>query len=522
MLPQPLASTRVARRPRVQIVTPFFNANLRTWNVYMQRARNPWVIPPVPATSHLCTATVQHSAEVERLKLELNRAQRSSSEHSERADKLKKQNEALESRVQELKKSSSAEQGELRELRTKLKAAEHERAQLAAKQGEAGETKKALQVAEARRKDDVRERDKRIVELEKVLAGEKKRRELVEGKLAEVKSRVDGEVSEARAATAQLEMQLESAKNEAHDARAALDDAKAAAEERQEELLEMLEQHKSTLTRVAQEYGQLASRSVSQATHAQTRYEADALRLRVNKLERKLANSEDQVVELAHLIRQTKDENVFLARQLREAQEEAARYSSLLQAAEDELRDEARVHPELEEEIEHFGVELQEAEHAKQEAIREDLHGWADLHGLRADSLTQHAAVLVAALEHAEEKAKQHASELSASKTKCDELQQTHDILRTQYVDTQEQLARTSTALDASKAAEATLAQQLADAAAEQGRLQQAIQREKDAGRRLANTVQQHRAAEDALREEMDQCVALAGRVVEEITDLLV
>ncbi|EPT04511.1 hypothetical protein FOMPIDRAFT_1027782 [Fomitopsis schrenkii] len=472
-----------------------------------------------------------HSAEVERLKVELNRAQRSSAEHSERTEKLKKQNDALESRVQELKKTNSAEQGELRELRIKLKAAEHERTQLAAKQGEAGETKKALQAAEARRKDDVRERDRRIAELEKALASEKKKRELVEGKLAEVKSRVDGEVNEARVATTQLEVQLESVKAEAHDARAALDDVKADAAEREAELLGMLEQHKATLARVAQEYGQLASRTVSQAAHSQTRQEANALQLRVNRLERKLANSEDQVVELAHLIRQTKDENVFLATQLREAQEEANYCSDLLRATEDEQREEASVHRELDGEVEHLCVELNDAERAKQAAIREDLHTWVDLHRLRADSLLQNATALTHALDHAEEQARQHASELSRSEAKRDELQKSLDILRTQYVDAQEQLARASTALDASKAAEAVLTKQLEDAAAERARAQQGLQKEKDAARRLANTVQQHRAAEDALRDEMDQMSAeLAdaeryreayGQLVEEVDALV-
>lgn len=423
--------------------------------------------------------------------------------------------------MQELKKTNSAEQGELRELRTKLKAAEHERAQLAAKQGEVGETKRALQAAEARRKDDVRERDRRIAELEKALASEKKKRELVEGKLADVKSRVDGEVNEARAATSQLEVQLESTKAEAHDARAALDDAKASAAEREEKLLEILEQHKATLARVAQEYGQLASRTVPQATHTQTRHEADALRLRVNRLERKLANSEDQVVELAHLIRQTKDENAFLATQLREAQQEVAYYSSLLHAAEDKQCVKARVHPELEGEIERFSVELSEAERAKQAAISEDLQRWADIHRLQANSLLQDATALAAALDRAEEQAHQLASSLAASEAKHAELQTAHDILRTQYVDAQEQLARASAALDASKAAQSTLTQQLEDTATERGRAEQALQKERDAARRLAGTVQQHRAAEDALREEMDQCVVLAGRVVEDITDML-
>ncbi|CCM05073.1 uncharacterized protein FIBRA_07279 [Fibroporia radiculosa] len=140
-----------------------------------------------------------HHLESERLKLELSRAQRTNTEHVERADKLKKQNDVLEARLQDLKKSNGVEQNELRELRTKLKAVEHERAQLATKQGEASDMKKALQVAEAKRRDDLRERDKRIAELEKAFSSEKKRREMAEAKLTEVKVKVDAEKQEIRA-----------------------------------------------------------------------------------------------------------------------------------------------------------------------------------------------------------------------------------------------------------------------------------------------------------------------------------
>ncbi|KAH9839316.1 uncharacterized protein C8Q71DRAFT_748934 [Rhodofomes roseus] len=476
-----------------------------------------------------------HGAEVERLKLELNRAQRSSTEHSERADKLKKQNDALENRAQELKKTSMTEQSELRELRTKLKATEHERTQLAAKQGEAGETKKALQAAEARRKDDVRERDRKIVELEKALASEKKRRELVEGKLTEVKSRVDAEVNDARAATTHLETQLESKKAEAHSTKAALDDAKVHAAEREEELLNMLEQHRATLSRVAHEYGQLASRSVSQTAHSRIKHEADVLKLRVHRLERKLANSEGQVVELANLIRQTKDENSFLATQLREAQKEVLRYAGILRDTEDTHLEDAPLHPELEQDVERLGADLRAAERASLEAIRSDLHTWTQLDRLRADALLLNATVLLKAVDEADEQVRQRSSELSASEVKRDELQKAFDIMRTQHADTQEQLARTSAACDAAKTAEAALRKQLEDMRAanlaELSTAQQALQKEKDTVRKFATTVQQHRAAEEALRAEMDQMSAeLAeaeryreayGQLVEEVDALV-
>ena len=101
---------------------------------------------------------------MDRLKSELARAQKSNSENSDRTDKLKKQNDLLDSRLQELKKSNESSQAEVKELRSKLRVSEHERNQLASKQGDLGETKKALQALDGKRRDEMRERDRKIAD----------------------------------------------------------------------------------------------------------------------------------------------------------------------------------------------------------------------------------------------------------------------------------------------------------------------------------------------------------------------
>ncbi|GBE87942.1 hypothetical protein SCP_1201680 [Sparassis crispa] len=116
-----------------------------------------------------------HHLDLEHLKLELRHAQKSTAEHVEHADKLKKQNDALESRVHELKKAGTSDQADLWELCMKLRVVEHERAQLAAKQGEA---RQALQAAELRTKQEVRERGRQLAEVEKGLNSKRKKREL--------------------------------------------------------------------------------------------------------------------------------------------------------------------------------------------------------------------------------------------------------------------------------------------------------------------------------------------------------
>src|SRR5882757_1591850 len=97
----------------------------------------------------------------------------------------------------------------------KLRMAEHERTQLSSKQGEAWETKRALQALETKRKDEMREKDKKIAELEKALAGEKRKREGIDARLAEVNAKADEETQKARQTAQDLQKQLDDARSSA-------------------------------------------------------------------------------------------------------------------------------------------------------------------------------------------------------------------------------------------------------------------------------------------------------------------
>ncbi|KAG6899981.1 hypothetical protein C0993_004749 [Termitomyces sp. T159_Od127] len=119
-----------------------------------------------------------HQAEVERLKSELARCQKLVTEQTDRGDKQKKQIDLLESRIQDLKKTNATDQTEIRDLRVKLRTSEHEKNQLTTKQGEASEAKKSLQSLELKRREELREKDRRIAELYKsvMVPGENKPR----------------------------------------------------------------------------------------------------------------------------------------------------------------------------------------------------------------------------------------------------------------------------------------------------------------------------------------------------------
>ncbi|KAF9227379.1 hypothetical protein BS17DRAFT_775390 [Gyrodon lividus] len=271
----------------------------------------------------------QHQAELDRHKSGLSCLTKRNTDQSEGLEKLKKQNEAYELRVHELNKNSAAERAEIKELRAKLRMCEHERNQLTSKQPESSDTKNAASSLEAKRREDVKERDRRGTVLEKTVAVERRKREMLESCLDDVKKKADEEAVKLRANSKSLKQQLDAAQKDGQKSQQTAPSAGVEPQEREEELLTQLEQCRIALSRVAEEYRHLASTTVTTKVHAALKEEHVALQLCSLRLERKLANSEGQVTELANLIRQTKEENKLLAQQLRDAEREISFSQSL-------------------------------------------------------------------------------------------------------------------------------------------------------------------------------------------------
>ncbi|KAM5540255.1 hypothetical protein V8D89_006074 [Ganoderma adspersum] len=446
-----------------------------------------------------------HHFEQERLKLELNRAQRTTAEQTERGDKLKKQTDTLDARVQELKKTAANDQGELRELRLKLRTSEHERTQLAAKQGDAVEARKA----EARRKDELRERDRKVAELEKALGMERKKREWAEARLAEAKGKTDERVQEAQAAADDATSQLQEAQRDAQAARDALKQVVSHAEDAEEELVAQLEQHQYALSRVAREYGKLASTTIALSTHRRVKQEIVALQLRNNKLERKLANSDGQVIELANLIRQVKEENAFLASQLRETQDEATTYhrtlrdvSNVATTAADELH-------ELEDAARSVVEERHASAHDALNAARADSELWSTLHRVRAEALLFHASVLNKEARDTRSQFDHSTKQLAEAEVVRQQLSECLQHTQAEHAEAQRMFADSAASLAESNARAESFRKQLdvvkAEAQADVARAEQGLQQEKQASQRLAKSLHQAKQAEQFLRSEVEQ-----------------
>ncbi|GLB37127.1 hypothetical protein LshimejAT787_0401780 [Lyophyllum shimeji] len=450
-----------------------------------------------------------HQVEVERLKLDLSRCQKLTAEHADRHDKQKKQIDTLEARIQDLKKATAADQAEIKDLRVKLRMSEHEKTQLVAKQGEAGELKKSLQSLESKRREEVRERDKRIADLEKALAAEKRRKDVAETALQDLKGKGDEELHSARATVQKLEAELTAAQAEAKRAQTALTSFEEAAGQQEEDLLLQLEQHRALISMVAEEYGRLARSTVSAAAHERLQHQQTTSQIQLLRLERRLANSNAQVDELANLIKSTTERNVFLSQRLQEAEDEIAFHIKMSQESRSISADPADSSAEI------FASIQREQFESQKEILTVDTRTVelsAEYYRLACEELLVEYVIAHSQLKVEQQVSEQQASSLSSALASHEAIAARLETVQEERAALDMQLKVATELSESLKSSSELLARRAAEAddkvAEAAKRNEAALQKERDIVRRLNETVQRSRMAEDALRAEIEQLSA--------------
>ncbi|KAJ7188351.1 hypothetical protein C8R46DRAFT_877187 [Mycena filopes] len=441
-----------------------------------------------------------HQAEVDRLKLELSRSQKANTEHIDRLEKQKKQSATLDVRIQDLKKTSAAEQAELKDLRVKLRMSEHERTQLASKQGEAGELRKTIQTLESKRREEVREKDRTIAELEKSGAAEKRKREIAETRLQELQGKGDAEVQAARAQSQLLQSALTQAQEETRQALTAEMDRAS----EQDSLLEQLEQHRLMLMRAAEEYGRLAAETVSATAHAKLKHDHGVLQLRTWRLERKSANSDGQITELVNLIRHAHDTNSLLLREIHDLRMECDFHQQSLPGWDGRQDSLVELYDALGAAVYELHTD-QLSLHQSESVLSTNL---AELYRLRWDELGGAYANADAEVEQERSVSRELRVELSAVQRgrqtleeECTKTRQERDHLATQLATTSGKMdeLRISTSVAEQRSSE--LERKL-EATVRQSEM--AASNDKKALQQLMETVKKSRMAEDGLRAEIE------------------
>ncbi|KAF8972978.1 hypothetical protein BDZ97DRAFT_1912579 [Flammula alnicola] len=445
-------------------------------------------------------------AEVERLKQDISASQKFATEQAERFEKQKKQNALLDARFQELKKVNTSDQSEIKDLRHKLRLLELERDKMSSKQPEIVELKKSLSTLEAKRKDEIKERDRRIAELEKQLQTEQKKRESFEGKVKDSKRALEEEVQTLQTTTKEMAARVQKAQAESQAAKEKLRQIEYDVEHREDELVEQLEQHRCLLTSVVQQYGALASQSVLSTVHRRLQLDNAALQLRQLRLERKLANSEGQVVELTHLFRQVKEDNKHLNLMLQGALEEISFFANLEPSSSLETYPHADGSQMILQDISD-GLRNQHMELAKVDANTNELI--STFYHLKSHELCLASSVFAKECADAQTLAEHRASDLSSALASHEAIATRLESIQKERAASEEKLASATTEADNLRASTAILEAQLADMQQELddsvGRHANAVKKDKETIQRLTSTVQKTRVAEDALRAEIEQ-----------------
>lgn len=424
-------------------------------------------------------------------------------DNAERFEKQKKNNALLEVRIQELRKIAASDQNEMKDLRCKLRILELEREKTSAKQPEINELKKTLATVDAKRKEELKDRDRRIFELEKHLQIEKRKHESLESRAQDIKRSLDEEAQSRQMAIKQLEACVLEAQEESRVAKERLHQIEHETSNRGEELVQQLEQHRTLLKTVAEQYGALASQTVSLVAHDRLQRDYAQLQLRQLRIERKLANSEGQVVELAHLIRHLKEQNTCLQQQLSSTVND---YYTLTHF-------DVSPSPNSEDSFEDISslvliaILQQRIELALTDAMSNSLA--STYYHLKSDELVFASSVLDKEAISLQGLADQRASDLSSALASHEAMATSLESLKKEKNTSDDNLKTAIITANDLRASTAILEAQLSEAHQELGTCASnhatALKKEKDTIQRLTSTIQKNRVAEDALRAEIDE-----------------
>lgn len=411
---------------------------------------------------------IQHASVILDLKSELDRQKRSSKDQSDQLSRLKKQLDTSEHRLSELKKSSSSDSSELKELRHKLRVAEQNVAKVDAKQSE-------------------------MAELRKAANAERTRAEKAERDAKEMKDRLERE----QAARRDVEKKAEEKEREARKAK----DAKDALQDGTHELKEEVAQLRSLLSMAIERHSRVWSQSVPRSDLDKERLESASLKFCIARLQRKLGNAEEQVVELASLVRQGRAEKEFLQEELAETHERLGKIS----AFSEELlcNDSAPQEAELPL-VDLLISERRGSEHLSKvqsilTTIATSLLAWYR-HSL-SDMLLHHT-ITSHLLDIESNEHNCAISQLSAAQKAVSELQMEHDNLTVKSLAQDDALSKMNARMGEVSAAHVETEKNSKTTVA---RLEGQMQREREIAQRMQSGMQQAKMAEEALKDEINK-----------------
>lgn len=311
-----------------------------------------------------------------------------------------------------------------------------------------------LEAQLARSHSDLRQRDERIAELEKAIESEKF-----------------------------TNQDLLAARQELSDS--------------QEDIATRLENCKYLLSHAAEQYCQRVATTVPSSTHNELKRLYHSTQLKGWRLERKLANTEDQVQELVNLVRQINNRNDLLESHLADATHQLASYETM-------FNEPLSTHPTV------VLEPTQITEHHDLETAQTRLHELlATYYALYSQTLAFACTSLDKDLTRAALLAQQYSQDLASTRASHKATTANLKTIQHERSIISEELLTLKDSLTTLQRTCTSLENQIASFKDERQQLilhhQIEIKNDQDAVQRLTSTVQKNRMAEDALRAEIDR-----------------
>ena len=200
-----------------------------------------------------------------------------------------------------------------------LRSVEQERDVLA-KRTDPMELKRAIKIAESKNRTNLQEQEKKIKELQQSLAAERQKALIAEARVTEMRTTIENHSMITRETEEKSRQTHQKTISRLDLAEKRFADLQLEGKTSSEEHLTRIEQLENMLRYVSEMYGLLASSTVSKSEHERLEWEVVSLRQVVLRLERRLANSADQVRELAEVARHFQTSNKLLLRELQESE----------------------------------------------------------------------------------------------------------------------------------------------------------------------------------------------------------
>lgn len=265
----------------------------------------------------------------------------------------------------------------------------------------------------------------------------------------------------------------------------------------QEDIATRLENCKYLLSHAAEQYCQRVATTVPSSTYNELKRLYHSTQLKGWRLERKLANTEDQVQELVNLVRQINNRNDLLESHLADATHQLASYETM-------FNEPLSTHPTV------VLEPTQITEHHNLETAQTRLHELlATYYALYSQTLAFACTSLDKDLTRAALLAQQYSQDLASTRASHKATTANLKTIQHERSIISEELLTLKDSLTTLQRTCTSLENQIASFKDERQQLilhhQIEIKNDQDAVQRLTSTVQKNRMAEDALRAEIDR-----------------